>query len=246
MVGTAKPTKYHSFRMDAEYQPEGLEVNSQGSHEATPGKQADQISERRQDVGATVAGGDDPYRDTTNHHADNSAGWPSGQEFPGNQYRMSELTAAVMLAQLDRLDWMAARCRHTWTAIRERVKAAVPDARFRRSNSDGDLGIALFLDLQTPERAAQFARALIAEGIPVGPSSGLSNLLEADYIRQARPPHPNLPPLGVTYPPDLAPNTPAIVAGLLAIPITPRYTAADAEDIANGVVKVYRGVGIKV
>ena len=41
------------FRMDAESQPEGLEVNSQGSQEATPGKQADQRTPRRQDVGAT-------------------------------------------------------------------------------------------------------------------------------------------------------------------------------------------------
>ena len=231
------------------------EVNSQGSHdlsavaiakeEATPGTEADQISERRQDVGATIAGSDDPHYATTDQSPAEPAGWPSGEEFPGNQYRMNELTAAVMLAQLDRLDWMAARCRHTWTAIRERIKAAVPDARFRRANSDGDLGIALFLDLQTPERAAQFARALIAEGIPVGPSSGLSNLLDTEYIQQARPPHPNLPPLGVTYPPALAPNTPSIIDSMVAIPITPRYTAADAEDIANAVVKVYRGLMVK-
>jgi len=46
--------------MDAECQPERLEVNSQGWHEATPGRKADQIPPRRQDVGALIAGSDDP------------------------------------------------------------------------------------------------------------------------------------------------------------------------------------------
>ncbi|MHB9109095.1 MAG: aminotransferase class V-fold PLP-dependent enzyme [Armatimonadota bacterium] len=153
---------------------------------------------------------------------------PTAEAFPGNQYRMNELTAAVALAQLERLDWMAARCRRAWTLLRERIRVSLPDARFRRSNSDGDLGIALFLDLQTPERAAEFSAALAAENIPLGPTSGMTNLLECAYIRQAG------------YAPDLAPNTPSIVDSMVAVPITPRYTAADAEEIAGAVVRAYR------
>jgi len=157
---------------------------------------------------------------------------PAGDDFPGNQYRMNELTAAVALAQLDRLDWMAARCRRAWTLIRERIRVSLPDARFRRGNSDGDLGIALFLDLQTPERATEFTAALAADGIPLGPTSGMTNLLDCAYIQRAG------------YTPDLAPNTPAIVNSMVAIPITPRYTAADAEEIAGAVVRAYRALPV--
>jgi len=45
--------------MDAESQPEGLEVDSPGSHEATPGRKAYHIPLRRQEVGALIAGRDD-------------------------------------------------------------------------------------------------------------------------------------------------------------------------------------------
>ncbi|MHB0936044.1 MAG: hypothetical protein ACYDCO_04145 [Armatimonadota bacterium] len=48
------------FRMDAECQPEGLEVNSPGLHEATPGKGSLPTYPRRQDVGAWIAGSDYP------------------------------------------------------------------------------------------------------------------------------------------------------------------------------------------
>ncbi|MHB0938780.1 MAG: aminotransferase class V-fold PLP-dependent enzyme [Armatimonadota bacterium] len=217
-LGFLRPTFEAQLKQYAENDSAWMrnKSHSQGLHDATPGEQADQNTPRRHDVGApTVAGRDS---------------WHPGLAFPGNQYRMNELTAAVALAQLERLDWMAARCRRAWTLLRERIRVSLPDARFRRSNSDGDLGIALFLDLQTPERAAEFSAALAAEGIPLGPTSGMTNLLDCGYIRQAG------------YAPDLAPNTPSIVDSMVAIPITPRYTAADAEEIAGAVVKAYRGL----
>jgi len=51
------------FRLEAESHPEGVKVNSQGWHEATPGREAYQHTPRRQDVGATIAGRDDRHDD---------------------------------------------------------------------------------------------------------------------------------------------------------------------------------------
>lgn len=166
--------------------------------------------------------------------------------FPGNQYRMGEPAAAVALAQLDRLDGMLACCRAVWDRVRSQVRKALPDFAFRQTGDDaGDAGITLFLDLKTPAAAARFGRALVAEGIPLGPSSGMVNLLHEDYILRKAQPHPALPPFGkgwpgekVTYSLDLVPRTDEILGSMVAIGIGPKFTETDADDIAAAIVKV--------
>lgn len=166
--------------------------------------------------------------------------------FPGNQYRMGELAAAVALAQFDRLDGMLARCRAVWERVRTQVRAAIPDFAFRATGDDaGDAGITLFLDLRTPAAAQRFSRALVAEGIPLGPSSGMVNLLHEEYILNKAQPHPALPPFGkgwlgerVSYSLDLVPRTDEILGSMVAIGIGPKFTLEDADDIAAAIVKV--------
>ncbi len=173
--------------------------------------------------------------------------------FPGNQYRMGELAAAVTLAQFDRLDGMLIRCRTVWEQVRAQVRRALPDFAFRRSGDDaGDAGITLFLDLQTPATASRFAQALAAEGIAIGPSSGMINLLHENYIQRKAQPHPLLPPFGpgwpgehVAYSPAQAPNTDNILGSMVAIGIGPRFTDADAHDIATAIIKVANGLAIQ-
>lgn len=166
--------------------------------------------------------------------------------FPGNQYRMGELAAAVALAQFDRLDGMLARCRAVWEQVRAQVRQALPAFAFRQTGDDaGDAGITLFLDLKTPAAATRFAQALAAEGITLGPSSGMVNLLHQDYILQKAQPHPALPPFGpgwpgenVVYHPAQTPHTDDILNSMVAIGIGPRFSDADAQDIAAAIVKV--------
>lgn len=171
--------------------------------------------------------------------------------FPGNQYRMSELAAAVALAQFDRLDGMLTRCRALWEQVRAQLRRTLPDFAFRRSGDDaGDAGITLFLDLRTPDAAARFAPALAAEGIALGPSSGMVNLLQQEYVLQKAQPHPALPPFGpgwpgetVVYSPAQAPHTNDILDSMVAIAIGPRFSDADADDIATAIIKVANGLG---
>lgn len=168
--------------------------------------------------------------------------------FPGNQYRMGELAAAVTLAQFDRLDGMLSCCHAVWERIRIRVRAVFPEFTFRVTGDDtGDAGITLFLDMKTPGVAASFAHALSAEGIALGPSSGMVNLLHEDYILHKAQPHPALPPFGIgwlgediKYTRECAPLTDDILASMVAIGIGPRFTIKDADDIAAAIVKVWR------
>jgi 8-amino-3,8-dideoxy-alpha-D-manno-octulosonate transaminase len=176
------------------------------------------------------------------------AGEPQEVEFAGSQFRMNEETAAVALAQFERLEWIVGRCHRLWCRLRERLAHTAPGLRFRRSHDlDGDAGITLYLDLETPERAAAFGEALAAEGIPLGPSSGMTNLLRQPIVANKGMPHPGLPPFGpggagerAVYSPDLAPRTDEILNSMLAIPIGPRYTLTDVEDIATAVGKVHQ------
>jgi 8-amino-3,8-dideoxy-alpha-D-manno-octulosonate transaminase len=168
-------------------------------------------------------------------------------DFTGSQYRMNELTAAVALAQLEKLDWIISRCHRSWCLLREKLSAAAPDLRFRLSNDvDGDAGITLYLDMQTPAQAKPFAEALAAEGIPLGPSSGMTNLLTHEYITGKRMVHAQLAPFGpgsqgeqVTYTPAQTPNAAEIIDSMVAIGIGPRFTPRDVQDVAQAVTKVW-------
>ena len=170
--------------------------------------------------------------------------------FTGSQYRMNELSAAVALAQLDRLEWVIERCHSIWDAIQHHVTAAEIGVCFRRTNDyDGDAGITLFVDLQTSERAHAFKEALAAEIPNLGPSSHVSNLLAEEYVQTKQMHHPTLPPFGagfngadVVYSRDIAPNADALPARMVGIGIGPRYTHDDAEIIGAAIVKVHRAL----
>jgi 8-amino-3,8-dideoxy-alpha-D-manno-octulosonate transaminase len=170
--------------------------------------------------------------------------------FCGGQWRMNEFTGAVALAQLRGLDSrVLGPTRRHWRRIREEIAAACPELRFRESGDpEGDAGIMLGLDLETPERAQWMVRAVSAEGVRIGPASGCKNLLREPLVRERRMAHPALPPFGpgcpgehVRYWPEQCPNTDVIAASLLMMVISPRCRDEDAEDIARAVIKAWHG-----
>jgi 8-amino-3,8-dideoxy-alpha-D-manno-octulosonate transaminase len=175
---------------------------------------------------------------------------PITTEFTGGQYRMNEITAAVALAQLDKLDWIIGRTHRSWCLLRNRLAQTAPALALRQSHDeDGDAGITLYLDLQTPARAKVFAAALEAEGIPLGPSSGMTNLLAHEYIKGKHMLHPTSPPFGPGYPGEhvvystqQAPHAGELVDSMVAVGIGPRFTARDVEDVAQAITKVWQAL----
>ena len=172
------------------------------------------------------------------------------ESFCGGQWRMNEFTGAVARAQLRKLDAVVLDAtRRNWRRIREQIAAACPGLQFRQSGDpDGDAGIVLGLDLETPERAQWMARAVSAEGVRIGPASGCKNLLRDPLVVQRRMAHPALPPFGpgcpgehVRYAPEQCPNTDVIAASVLMMVISPQLTDEDADDIAAAVTKVWQG-----
>jgi dTDP-4-amino-4,6-dideoxygalactose transaminase len=126
--------------------------------------------------------------------------------------------------------------------------AECPGMKFRAVGDDvGNAGIALFMDLETPTYAEKFSKALAAEGIRIGPSSGCENLLHSEIVQSRQQVHPALPPFGpgcpgqhVRYSPDQCPRTDDIFNSQVAVAIVPGYTQDDVNDIITAIIKVWR------
>jgi dTDP-4-amino-4,6-dideoxygalactose transaminase len=174
---------------------------------------------------------------------------PAVPDFSGLQFRMNELTGAVALAQLRKLDRAVLEVtRRHFHWLKAEVQRTCPGLGFRASgDDDGDAGINLFLDLGSPERGAWFSAALKAEGVPVGATTRACNALAEAWVLERRLVHPAAPPFGpgcpgesVHYRRDTCPATDAIIAAMVAIPITPHTTEPDLLEVAGAIAKVWR------
>ncbi len=86
-------------------------------------------------------------------------------QFPGWNFRASEIQGAVARVQLTRLDGLLERMRAGQAAVAERV-AALPGLTLRRPNDDGgDAGICLIAFAESSSLAADAVEALKAEGV---------------------------------------------------------------------------------
>lgn len=88
--------------------------------------------------------------------------------FPGNQYRLSEFQAAVMIAQFKKLEGLLQVCR----AYYKQLEQAFQGLHFQlRLLGEGHCGITCFMKFATVDEVKQFFEALRAEGIPTGATS---------------------------------------------------------------------------
>ena len=176
-----------------------------------------------------------------------------GELFPGVNYRMSELTGAVLRAQLTRLDGLLERMKYN----KERIKSAITGIKgieFRRLNdSSGDTGIVLIFFLPSAELAGKFAAALNAEGIGASslhdksvPDWHVYNHWDMILNKWTSTPDgcpytcPHYIDKGgkIEYSPEMNPKTLELLGRSVHIDIPPQLTAADCDMIAEGILKV--------
>ena len=87
------------------------------------------------------------------------------EPFPGVNYRMSEVTAAILREQLKKIDRVVKSIRKRNAEIKEGI-SELEGITFRRSNDEqGESGISLVFFVETPEKARLFKDALVAENI---------------------------------------------------------------------------------
>jgi 8-amino-3,8-dideoxy-alpha-D-manno-octulosonate transaminase len=177
--------------------------------------------------------------------------------FPGVNYRMGEICGALGLVQLDRLEGLL----QTMRARKARIRAAIAETArakgvsFRRLNDPaGEAAIALILYMPTADKAREVARALTAENVNAGSmfNEGVPDWHVAFHwkhiINQAMPTERGCPfrcPLydgEPNYSEDMAPKTLDLLARSVHINVSPLLTEEDADQIAEGIVKVLRAL----
>lgn len=163
--------------------------------------------------------------------------------FAGQQLRMNELSGAFLLAQMRRLDAILAHCRGIHKRLRE---AVAPYKKIKVRYKEGDCGIAFIMLMPDAQTAETFSKAMVAEGIPCGPTSFCCNLVSDPLIQSRAMPAAHMAPFTGEDAPmfDAAscPNTDGYVARFVAVGIGPQYGEQETLDIIHALEKVCKAL----
>ena len=169
----------------------------------------------------------------------------------GINFRMAELTAAVGLAQLKKLDWIIGEMRRHQRRIKAEIRGISGITPRKLPDPDGETAATLIFFAPTPEQAERFARALIAENIPASVPwwSGQHVYNHFDQIIERRvlstqkcswecPRYQGSASLRKGQ----FPRTDSILKRAVHLDIHPLFTDRDTDDIIAGIRKVARVV----
>jgi len=165
--------------------------------------------------------------------------------FVGENLRMTEVAGAIAGVQLRRLPGIVARMRANKAALLNLV-GEHPDRVLRWSpDPEGDGGSSAIWYLPTPEQAARFVDALLAEGVPSAQLYGGKPVYSNPALAQQRTVTPKRSPWArtpVSYRAGMCPRAEDLAARSAAVAIGPGYTERDVADLAEAVHKVTEAV----
>lgn len=175
-------------------------------------------------------------------------GKPVLDVFVGANYRMSEFTGGVMLAQLRKLDRIVGDVRSNARRVYDGIRD-LSGIRFRHlPDPAGDLGTAVFVRFNTKQQREKFQSMMRAENVPVAPPGGSVVMPVLPYIVNKVTVHPDWPtwtsPRGksIQYGPATCPRTLDILDRFAGPAIDPKYTTRETDDIIAAIRKVYPAV----
>ncbi len=173
-------------------------------------------------------------------------GQPARMEmFASCQYRMSEFTAAVLRAQLRKLDGIVADFRDKTTRVMAGIRD-LPGIEFRKQNDPtGGLGNWVFIRTSGKAQRDRFIAAMRAENVNAERMGGSVILPIEPHIEKKQTLQPNWPsfttPRGkaVPYGAAACPRTIEVYNRYVGIPMDPKFKDQDVADIIAAVRKVY-------
>ncbi len=171
---------------------------------------------------------------------------PQVPSFSGSQFRMTELSAAVALAQLRRLDRVRAHCR----SVQDRVRRGMGKLKgigYRHiPDPEGDSGIEVYLYLETSELAAKFGARLNALNVNCEKTTGTYCHYGREYCVQRQASSPSASPFASFkewpakgYRKEDFPRTEGLICRFLAMPIGVLYSEEDGDYMAAMVRRVH-------
>jgi len=163
--------------------------------------------------------------------------------FIGQNYRMSEISGAIALEQVKKLDFIVNSMRKIKYSIKEQIKD-IKGLGFRRINDEeGDAGNALIMLLPDAEIAKKFREALNGEGIPTGllyngePIYMLPQIFNKKTAEGREFPFDQFDE-EIVYTKDMCPKAWDIMPRSATINLSPAFTEQDVEDVVKAIRKV--------
>lgn len=167
--------------------------------------------------------------------------------FVGQNYRMNEITGAIALEQLKKLDSITSYMLKIKTMIKKEI-SGIDGLSFRRITDEaGDAGSTLFMMLPDVETAARFRDALNAEHVNTGylyggrPVYMLPQIYYQKTVDRCGFPY-NQFSEKIVYTEDMCPYAMKQMPRNAVISISPAFTEKDAEDVIKAVHKVAKEI----
>ena len=168
--------------------------------------------------------------------------------FAGCNFRMSEFTGSVLLAQVRKLDRIVEDVRSNARRVFEGI-SDLPDLQLRHTpDPAGQLGTGVYIDLKNRERRDRFMDLMKAENIPASPPSGSAILPVQPYIENKATVHPAWPTFNsergraIRYGAASCPRTIDILGRFAGVLMDPKFSRRDTDDIVAAIRKVYSKV----
>ena len=175
-------------------------------------------------------------------------GSSQAQTFAGENFRMSELTGAVLGAQLAKLDTMLAELRRHARAVYDGIRS-IPGIRLRHQpDPDGDIGYSVFFEMKDKAARDRCIQELRKRKVPTSTLSGSVLLPVAESVINKRTRHPAWPsftsPEGkaIQYGPDSCRQTLGIFDRFVQVRIGPKYTQRIDEHIIDAIRQVHESI----
>jgi 8-amino-3,8-dideoxy-alpha-D-manno-octulosonate transaminase len=163
----------------------------------------------------------------------------------GNQYRMSEFTGAVLLAQMRKLDTIVGGLRRHAGRVYEGI-AGLPGLCTRhRPDPEGDTGSSVWLGFPSQDHRDRFLKGMRAENVPAATPLEVALLPLLPPIEQKMTAHPDWPsftgPRGraIRYGAGCCPRTIAVHRRFAGITLDPKFSRRDVDDIIAAIRKVH-------
>jgi 8-amino-3,8-dideoxy-alpha-D-manno-octulosonate transaminase len=167
------------------------------------------------------------------------------QPFVGCNFRMSEFTGGVLLAQTRKLPKIVNGTRAAAARVYEGL-ADLPGIHFRgRPDPAGEIGVGVFMRFASKDKRDRFVRALQGQGIAAAPPGGSVILPIQEYIEKKRTVHPGWPTFNsergksIRYGAACCPRTIQVLDEFGGAAIGPKFGKEDTDEIVRAIRKVY-------
>jgi 8-amino-3,8-dideoxy-alpha-D-manno-octulosonate transaminase len=175
-------------------------------------------------------------------------GEPKVESLIGTNYRMSEFTGGVLLAQLRKLDRVVGDARRNAERIREGIRD-LPGLHPRlQHDPEGDIGAGVYFRFASREKRDAFLRAMRAEGVAGSGPSGSVVLPTQPHIMAKRTVHPRWPSWEIGRGKDIkygeadCRKTVDVLGRFGGVQVDPKWTRKETDQVVAAVRKACQAV----